>query len=185
MKLFVYGTLLKGLSRHINIKDSPCLGPGLAAAGLHDLGSYPGMLKKDGLVVGELYEVTQNVLNTLDIIEGYNQRSKGSSLYLREKLPVRRFSDGEKIQACCYFYNDSVDVNDLIWHSDYCRYLLEKETVNQWVVAYGSNLSTNRLHKRVGKPLNTKKGYIEEHRLVFNKKAEGQVMSRKVCNFVS
>jgi len=184
MKIFVYGTLLKGLPRHINIKNSPCLGPGLAAAGLYDLGSYPGIVKKDGLVVGELYEVTENVLNTLDQIEGCNQGNKRSSLYLREELPVRRFTDGLNVQACGYFFNHPVNAKDLIWHGDYRRYLLEMETVNQWVVAYGSNLSTERLHRRVGKPLNTKKGYIEGYRLVFNKKAEGKASAYANISYI-
>ncbi len=42
-KIFVYGTLLKGLERNTALASSKCLGPALIKARLFDIGSYSGI----------------------------------------------------------------------------------------------------------------------------------------------
>jgi gamma-glutamylcyclotransferase (GGCT)/AIG2-like uncharacterized protein YtfP len=70
MKIFVYGTLLRGESNHHFLQDAEFLGiDRLANAQLFDLGSYPMILPGVGIVQGEIYLVTETILVELDILE--------------------------------------------------------------------------------------------------------------------
>ena len=75
------------------------------ARGLEE--NYPGIVKGDGDVVGELYEVPEKVMTDLDGLEGEG------SLYVRECHPVVR-ADGSIAFAEVYIYNRSVDGLDRI-----------------------------------------------------------------------
>lgn len=173
MKVFVYGTLLKGLERQPVLGDSKYLGPALVQAELFDLGCYPGVREGNGTVVGELYEVKMKTIERLDRIEGYDARKVTDSLFVRKQVEARKFADGERVNAFCYFYNRSAQTG-IIAHGDYRRHMLEKQSSDQWLLAYGSNLSRKRLSQRVGEAKDYKSGYIDGFRLVFNKKAFGK-----------
>src|SRR5262245_12268120 len=74
-RLFVYGTLKRGGSRHAPLQSQRCLGEAQTTAtyALHDLGDYPGLVacSKDGMIVhGELYEVDCSLADWLDAMEG-------------------------------------------------------------------------------------------------------------------
>ncbi|EAR22339.1 gamma-glutamylcyclotransferase [Nitrococcus mobilis] len=169
MRVFVYGTLLKGLERNKILGTSPCLGPALISAMLYDLGSYPGIKEGSEPVVGELYDVDASVLELLDQIEGYVRSNPGDSLYRRQTAPVQCFSDGRHLEAFAYYYAPPIDGREIIAHGDYRRYRLESKDEEQWLIAYGSNLSTQRLKQRVGQISDTKTGFIEGYELSFNK----------------
>lgn len=83
--VFVYGTLMRGHGNYSYLKDSRFLGKG-AAQGLalyHVTPFFPGVVKeKSSTVLGELYEVDNETLKSLDHLEsnGY--------LYQREKFSV-------------------------------------------------------------------------------------------------
>jgi gamma-glutamylaminecyclotransferase len=73
-RCFVYGTLLSGEPNHRVLRGSRCLGPARTPPRfkLIDLGAYPGMLADGNTsVVGELYEVNDDVLAALDRLEGH------------------------------------------------------------------------------------------------------------------
>ena len=73
-KVFTYGTLLSGESNHRVLRGSRCLGAERTPPRfrLVDLGAYPGMLADGNTsVVGELYEVNDDVLAALDRLEGH------------------------------------------------------------------------------------------------------------------
>ena len=150
IKVFIYGTLLRGMERTSILAESSYLGPAMTQADLYDLGAYPGIKQGEGTTVGELYGITERTLATLDRIEGYYSLDPPSSLFIRKDTLVRRLADGQKIDACTYFYNYEASEQIMISHGDYRRYLLEKENSDQWVLSYGSNISLNRLRKRVG-----------------------------------
>lgn len=169
MRVFVYGTLLKGLERNKALGTSRCLGPALISAALYDLGSYPGIKDGSGPVVGELYDVDASVLERLDQIEGYVRSNPGTSLYRRQTVPVQCFSDGKHVEAFAYYYVPPIDGREIILHGDYRRYRLESQGGEQWLIAYGSNLSTQRLERRVGQFSDIKTGLIEGYELSFNK----------------
>jgi gamma-glutamylcyclotransferase (GGCT)/AIG2-like uncharacterized protein YtfP len=71
--LFVYGTLKRGGVRHVHLAGQRFLGEAvtLPRYALIDLGDYPGMVSvEDGQAVhGELYEVSRELIPTLDRVE--------------------------------------------------------------------------------------------------------------------
>jgi gamma-glutamylcyclotransferase (GGCT)/AIG2-like uncharacterized protein YtfP len=74
-RLFVYGTLKRGGSRHVALASQRFLGEAKTAASyaLHDLGDYPGLVAAPGdgdVVHGELYEVDCALVDWLDAMEG-------------------------------------------------------------------------------------------------------------------
>jgi len=168
MKVFVYGTLLKGMERASTLINSIYLGPAIIKGEIFDLGNYPGIKKGDNTVIGELYEVDNKTIELLDYIEGYNKHEKSSSLYIREETEVYKFSDGQPCKGFTYFYNNQINGNK-ISHGDYRRYLLEQKNREQWIIAYGSNIGTDRLIERVGEIKEYKKGSISNFKLIFNK----------------
>lgn len=90
--IFVYGTLLKGLSRNSVLKDSEFLGLAYCQGTLINLGSFPGLITGEDNVIGELYKLSDNkILEILDQIEGFNKDDKSASMYLRENMRVRPY----------------------------------------------------------------------------------------------
>lgn len=169
-KVFVYGTLLKGLERHQALKNSHFLGPALlSGACLYDLGAYPGAVLGAGEIAGELYEVSAETLAALDVIEQYQPSAQEDSLYLRQKLPVRLFANGETVAADTYLYNGDISQAPLIEFADYRRYRLKMTDSNVWMLAFGSNLSTERLEARVGSCPVYQVAWLSGYELVFNK----------------
>ena len=103
-KVFVYGTLMRGQGNHdAFLEDDWYDGTGTACGfDMYDIGYYPGIVKGNGDVAGELYEVPEDAIKDLDGLEGE------ASLYLRECCPVVR-ADGSVAFAEVYVYNRSID----------------------------------------------------------------------------
>lgn len=172
-KVFVYGTLLQGLERHEALEQSQFLGPALlSGACLYDLGAYPGAVLGAGEITGELYEVSAEVLATLDVIERYQPNAPQDSLYLRQKLPTRLFANGETVMAYTYLYNGDMSQASLIEFEDYRRYRLKQTNENLWMLAFGSNLSTRRLAARVGPCPVFQVAWLLGYELAFNKSSK-------------
>ena len=112
--IFVYGTLMKGESRHPTLSEYS-IGEGRLASTdgmLIDLDDYPGMLTgKEGTVYGEVYQIGQMfpTLKTLDTIEGfYGYQSKGS-LFTRTIVQIK--TEHGKEWAWTYAYNNHDEEN--------------------------------------------------------------------------
>lgn len=110
-RLFVYGTLLRGESRHPIVERLGLLDlqPARSPGRLIDLGAYPGLLLADepsDTVRGELLrlrDLTQ-ALPHLDAIEGFSGFGTPDSLYRRALL--RAVADnGSQHLAWTYIYN--------------------------------------------------------------------------------
>jgi len=171
MTVFVYGTLLQGMSRANILNNSQFLGIGYTCGKLYDLGCFPAINPGSENLYGELYQIDEQKLNELDWIEGYNPIETNHSLYIRKEVDVVILKDGSYIRAYTYFYNDYLEGDSKkITCGDYRRYLLEKEDL-QWYVAYGSNMSSQRLEERIGDYSEIKKGFLKGYQLVFNKNA--------------
>jgi len=169
-KLFVYGTLLRGLSRAQMLRGSPFLGPALISGQLFDLGRYPGLRAGNTPVVGEIYWVDASTLHRIDRVEDFAARDPGRSLYRRESDSARYFS-GAHETVNVYFYNREHERAVPIPHGDYRRYLLERRPGPQPTIAYGSNLSLARIESRIGPVGRRRPGLIKGFRLNLEKRA--------------
>ncbi len=177
--LFVYGTLLQGFGLHRRLEDARFLGPALIPGRLVDLGSFPGLVPApvpspgatdSPIVVGELYAVDDATLASLDLVEGFDPEAPATSLYRRERVTATRLGDGASTRAWAYFYNHSVDDLTPIPHGDYRRFHLEVATGPKLLLNYGSNMSSDRLHARIGATPRVLAGTLPGFRMVFNKR---------------
>jgi gamma-glutamylaminecyclotransferase len=84
-RIFTYGTLISGEPNHRVLRGSRCLGPACTPPRfkLVDLGAYPGMLADGNTsVVGEVYDVGDDVLAALDRLEGHPHLYKRAPIVL-------------------------------------------------------------------------------------------------------
>lgn len=115
--IFFYGTLMQGfdLRRRIGIdRLVELVGPATTRAALFDLGSYPGAIKGNGSVRGELYRMLdpRTLLLHLDAVEGYERDAAWRSLYVREAVTLTT-DRGADMTAWVYFYARCV--GDAVW----------------------------------------------------------------------
>jgi gamma-glutamylcyclotransferase (GGCT)/AIG2-like uncharacterized protein YtfP len=91
--LFVYGTLQRGCANDITQKHPGVryLGEGTVGGSLYELEGlpYPGiLLNGGGPVAGEVYAVSEAVLNLLDAFEGFYPQQAGECFYFRKEADV-------------------------------------------------------------------------------------------------
>jgi len=108
--LFVYGTLMSGLSAHAFLLDSVFISHGVlyGAKLVHLSEGYPGVVEGEGKVFGEVYRVDDFTLKAIDLFEDYNEFFPEESFYLRKKKYVRLIPMNEFVEAWTYFLNPSV-----------------------------------------------------------------------------
>ena len=108
--LFVYGTLLRGESRHRFLGDYRSMVPAAARGTLYDCGDYPAMrLGADGVVYGELVRLRDvEVLRTLDEVEGFRGFGDPTS-WFRRTLTEARLPDGRIRVAWVYVGMTALD----------------------------------------------------------------------------
>ena len=104
-RVFVYGTLKRGDSRHDALSDQRFIDVAATqpAYRLYDLGEYPGLVTFDSgdSIPGELYEVDADCLQNLDVIEGVAE-----GYYSRQ--PVKLLSPFDDQPAVTYIFEQSV-----------------------------------------------------------------------------
>lgn len=116
-KVFVYGSLKKGFGNHPLI-DNPTtrlLGEYfLDGAEMFSLGSFPGVIRGEGRVTGELYEVDDSTLRDLDRLEGH------PTFYERMPMMVTSGDTNERCEG--YIYRGDVSrltaIEDGEWTHD-------------------------------------------------------------------
>jgi gamma-glutamylcyclotransferase (GGCT)/AIG2-like uncharacterized protein YtfP/cation transport regulator ChaC len=144
--VFVYGTLRKHERNHFLLKDSKLISEQAWTFGkLFDTGNGYPMMKKSSRqkVYGELYEVNQKQLASLDELEGYQVNSK-DNLYEREIRTV--FSDNGECSAYLYLSERACPI--AISSGDWKIYqLLKKNPEKVLYFAYGSCMDMERFHK--------------------------------------
>jgi gamma-glutamylcyclotransferase (GGCT)/AIG2-like uncharacterized protein YtfP len=136
--LFVYGTLLSGLSNHHHMAGATCLGEASVQAALFDMGEYPALCVQGawaqplGLVLGELYKIENEQWQRLDELEEVDPDSIENSMYLRvpiqvqwrqAELPQERTQERTiTVAAQVYVYNWSLAGRPRIEHGDFRRH---------------------------------------------------------------
>ena len=106
-KLFVYGTLKKGLCNHHYLKNAKFLGKAITKAPFPMIAPmkwYPYLLDQQGKgyrVEGELYEIDEKTLAKIDELEEY------PSYYTRRWIDVEDES-GQTHRALAYFLAEPI-----------------------------------------------------------------------------
>ena len=99
--VFVYGTLRRGGVRAMPsiFPDSKFVGDASVGGSLYDFGAYPGLVldEANSPVVGEVYEVDEEILGRLDDIES-------SAYYRRKRVEV---SLGDRRVTCWVYEPDA------------------------------------------------------------------------------
>ncbi len=130
---FVYGTLMRGEANHRLLRGSLFVGAAktVRGFGLFDHGHFPAMVRMgDGVVSGEVFEITDETLRALDRLEGY------PNLYGRELIDL---DDGSQAipprPFTCpvdspFFWNPPSPLSPHIFcQIDFFRYLLDFFTI--------------------------------------------------------
>jgi gamma-glutamylcyclotransferase (GGCT)/AIG2-like uncharacterized protein YtfP len=134
--LFVYGTLLSGLSNHHHMQGASCLGPAVIQGALFDLGDYPALLVAGqlaeplGPVHGELYKIDAAHWHHLDVLEELDPESIENSMYLRKTAEVMWLASerSQALHAQVYVYNWSLEGRRRIENGDFRRHVSDKKT---------------------------------------------------------
>lgn len=106
----------------IRFPNSKFIADTQVSGSLYDLGAYPGLLLNDSnsLVVGEVYEVDDELLTKLDDFEA-------SSSYVRKQVEVSLGTD----KKMCWTYEpdpESYPLDELISSGDWIAYAKTKKT---------------------------------------------------------
>ncbi|MEM0131285.1 MAG: gamma-glutamylcyclotransferase [Saccharolobus sp.] len=168
MYIFVYGSLRYGFELHHIIAKSRFVGLGyIEGYEMYDLGNYPGVIKGDGIVWGEVYEIDDNLIKFLDEVEDY----KGSpdDLYIRNKTRVY-FDQRRKYyldDVYFYIYNREVNGREKIEDGDYSTWSGMPVIVNYF--AYAENTNEKVLRQRgVENIINEIPAYLKGYKMIFN-----------------
>ena len=116
--VFVYGTLRRGGAGAMSIRfpNSKFIADAKVSGSLYDLGAYPGLLlnESNSLVIGEVYEVDDELLNQLDDFEA-------GSNYLRKRVEIS-YGTG---RSSCWTYEPDPEfysLRTLITSGDWIEY---------------------------------------------------------------
>ncbi|MGO4889311.1 gamma-glutamylcyclotransferase [Anaerobacillus sp. MEB173] len=142
--VFVYGTLRKHEINHHYLQGANCIATQCWTYGkLYDTGyGYPAMVADSSQrVYGELYEVNEQLVKRLDVLEGYVE-GRADNLY--DRIIETVYTDTEDIRAYVYRYSSSIEteLNDDSF-SDWkvYRYIQKEELL---YFAYGSCMDDER-----------------------------------------
>ncbi|QKR00469.1 gamma-glutamylcyclotransferase [Metallosphaera tengchongensis] len=191
MYIFVYGSLRYGFELHHYLRRSRFVGLGYAEGfEMYNLGGYPGVVKGDGRVWGEVYEINQETLARLDQVEGYEGLE--DDLYVRETTTV--YFDEQRQHKLSgvylYIYNQPTKEKDQITSGDYSRWIGMPVVTN--LFAYAENTNYEVLRERgVREILREINAYLPGYKVVFNVPCKYGVCANlakdekgKVCGYV-
>lgn len=120
MLIFTYGTLMSGLHNHHFLKNSKFIARAHTQIPYVMYGrGIPYVSKEEHRypITGELYEITADQLDSIDILEGH------PNFYKREEIPVIQ-EDGQETVAWIYFCNPHPAAKKLE-QGDYRKHLNE------------------------------------------------------------
>ncbi|MGH4122130.1 MAG: gamma-glutamylcyclotransferase [Clostridium sp.] len=140
IRLFVYGTLMKGNSNHEKFLSGARFAGYFIADGfqLYDFGSYPLIIQNEiDKIRGEMYIVDSTILDKLDISE------EKANLFTRKLIRV--VNDNDELQeAYVYVYNKDVSKNVKVSPGNLPSTAVRRNDY-VWYASYGSNLIYERL----------------------------------------
>ncbi len=100
--VFVYGTLKRGKRAHSLLSWAKFVGEGTVSGyEMYIVRDYPGIVRGEGKVRGEVYEVDEETLKKLDEYEGV-------PFYYERVEETTELDSGERVRAYLYLYKGSV-----------------------------------------------------------------------------
>lgn len=116
-RVFVYGTLRKGFGNHGLLAAAKFICNAVSLSKFKMIASGIPYVSKEPVsnIIGEVYEVTDDELSSLDRLEGH------PNWYYREPINLKNIETGEELEAEIYF-NDG-GKGQLIESGDYTNYL--------------------------------------------------------------
>jgi gamma-glutamylcyclotransferase (GGCT)/AIG2-like uncharacterized protein YtfP len=129
MNLFVYGTLRRGMSNAVYLRDAKLIAAKAWTEGkLFDTGNgYPGLVPGKGKVYGEIYRIDKMQLKLMDELEDYYGPGHPQNMY--ERKVARIATDRGFVWAYLYYYREKEKLMKTgIWipGGDWCRYVGKK-----------------------------------------------------------
>jgi gamma-glutamylcyclotransferase (GGCT)/AIG2-like uncharacterized protein YtfP len=181
--IFVYGTLRKNYRNHALLSSANFVGEAKTHNKyvMHCGGIIPFVSESQAIsqIVGEVYEVDHQTLSDLDQLEGcipsLNNPAEfdSNSWYTRKQVEIE-LTDRNEVMLVWMYFNEKANHHPIISTGDYNdreRLLLRNDHV--WYFAYGSNMNKSRMVERNVNFTRRIKGSVDDHRLVFNKIADG------------
>lgn len=109
----MYGTLRKGERNHSILQDSKYIGHTYIWGKLYKIGGFPGFVPDilGSVVVAEVYDVSQDVLNHLDDLEGVKH-----GMFQRRRIPT-----DDKGYVSVYVWPHPLPENQRIISGDWCN----------------------------------------------------------------
>ncbi|UBM59120.1 gamma-glutamylcyclotransferase [Marinilongibacter aquaticus] len=114
--LFVYGTLMQKWQGNawsaLLHQNAEYCGEGKVEGQLYKIDFYPGLVKGDGEVFGEIWRLKapEKLLPLLDEYEDFIPARPEESLYIRTVADVTDIKKSSTLRCWTYFYNRSVDL---------------------------------------------------------------------------
>lgn len=128
MKLFVYGSLMRGFWNNRLLDGARLVGEAVTPGSMISLGAFPGVKthstwKDNPVVYGELYKIDDAILARCDRLEGYRGPDDPHNFYVRKIVPVATLSDKEPLNIEAFIYE---------WNGDNTKYYYETIKSGNW-----------------------------------------------------
>jgi len=130
--VFVYGTLLQGEANHRRLKDARRAADRAVARGaLYDTRrGYPALLAHAecvGTVLGEIYEIDESTLRSLDELEDFYGPGDPRNEYERIRIDAQSEAGGAWTEVWTYVYKKAPANGDAIPSGDWRTYRRQRE----------------------------------------------------------
>jgi gamma-glutamylcyclotransferase (GGCT)/AIG2-like uncharacterized protein YtfP len=119
LPVFVYGTLRKGFGNHSRYLEGRTTAEieAVTTGTMFSVGGFPALIESPSRVIkGELIFIDEKkydeVLRSLDFLEGYRPHNLEMSMYLRKKVEI--LVAGKLVESWVYYWNRSVKGLQLI-----------------------------------------------------------------------
>jgi len=111
VKVFVYGSLRNGefnYARYLQ-NQSEFLGYGYVYGFLYviDEKNYPALLPGNRFIKGEIYEVSKQLAEEIDVMEEYHQSNNNTNGYNKLRVPVYDDQKNDLGDCPAYFFNNA------------------------------------------------------------------------------
>lgn len=124
IRVFVYGSLLKGFGNHRLLRNATFVGEAKTTAEytMISRGGFPGVFPGGHTeILGELYDVDEETAKRLDWLEGVDYKDPHNGHYRKEEITL---AGGEK--AFIYFINEHCQTGPVIESGSWREFTKER-----------------------------------------------------------